>query len=104
MLRIKCGVWCRVCESYLAHPGTALGDRNDRRRLILFVDDPQVEVVVLDQLDVGDRRGVVVTPASGRQDRNMSYRWQRHAGVEDRIDPCCHAGRVSYRSTQDRIG
>src|SRR5438067_1171232 len=57
----------------------------DRSGVALVVGDPELAVVILEQLDVGDRRRVMVHPGglgALRRGRTLGpARWQ-HAGVE----------------------
>ena len=93
----------------------SLFHRRHRCRVALRVGDPELEIVIFEELDVNDRRGVVVYPggvlACGRVRRaavgqypGMEAGLQRHPGVKDRVCPLGNPGGVLDDRVQQAAG
>ena len=78
------------------------GGQGDNGDLVpLAVVHPEVEVVVLEERDLRDRRRVVVDPPGGRQDTAMGVGGERHARVADRIGPRGDARGIHDRGIEE---
>ena len=113
----KLRAWCRVKHVDAGVAAAPLVHGCDRGGIALVVGDPQLEIVILEQLDVGDRRRVMMHPGSlgalwrGRilcparvQHTGVESRVQWHAGVEYRVGPLGHSGGVRNRGVQQAAG